>query len=259
MKALPWLGLTVGLGLTAAWVAGGLAGDDVFAWLNGWLAGPFILLFAVPSLFSMSGLFGGGLAALTGGVPQEFRGAPIGMGTVVGVARTGLTVNDQPQLDIRLQVDTADGRSFPATARQVVDITELSVVQPGAILPVRYLSDGRAVLATDAPPHELQAALDRVHVAKGILTPHQLRITEEGVETSAVVLDMLPTGQAPDGRTALRLTLRVTRPDGTTFDVTQDKKLPPMSIPQVQRGMVVKAMYLPEDESDVAVLTKLFP
>ncbi|KOX31024.1 hypothetical protein ADK67_09035 [Saccharothrix sp. NRRL B-16348] len=257
MKVLTWLGLTVGLALTATWVAGGLAGDDVSAWLNGWLAGPIILLFVVPSLFSVDRLLGGGLAALTGGVPKQFRGAPIGMGTVVGVARTGLSVNDQPQLDIRLQVDTADGRTFPATARQVVDLTDLSVVQPGAILPVRYLPDGRAVLATDAPPHELQAALDRVQVAKGFLTPHQLRIAEQGVDASAVVLDMVPTGHTPDGRTALRLTLRVTRPDGTAFDVTQDKKLPPPSIPQVQRGMVVRVKYLPGDESDVAVLTTL--
>ena len=257
MKVLTWLGLAVGLGLTAAWVAGGLAGDDESAWLNGWLAGPVILLFVVPSLFSVDKLLGGGLAALTGGVPEQFRGAPIGMGTVVGVARTGLTVNDQPQLDIRLEVDTADGRTFPATARQIIDITELSVVQPGAILPVRYLPDGRAVLATDAAPHELQAALDRVQLAKGFLTPHQLRITEEGVDARAVVLDMVPTGQTPDGRTALRLSLRVTRPDGSTFDVTQDKKLPPVSIPQVQRGMVVRVKYLPHDESDVAVLTTL--
>ncbi|PSL53750.1 hypothetical protein B0I31_108197 [Saccharothrix carnea] len=257
MKVLPWLGLTAGLALTATWVAGGLAGDDVSAWLNGWLVGPIILLSVVPTLFSLGNVLGGGLAALTGGVPKEFRGAPIGMGTVVGVARTGLSVNDQPQLDIRLEVDTADGRTFPTTARQVVDITELSLVQPGAILPVRYLSDGRAVLATDAPPHELQAALDRVYVAKGFLTPHQLRITEEGVDATAVVLDMTPTGQTPDGRSALRLSLRVTRPDGTAFDVTQDKKLPPMSVRQVQRGMVVRVKYLPGDESDVAVLTTL--
>jgi hypothetical protein len=257
MKVFTWLGLTAGLGLTAAWVAGGLAGDDVFAWLNGWLVGPMILLFVVPTLFSLDKLLGGGLAGLTGGVPKAFRGAPIGVGTVVGVARTGLSVNDQPQLDIRLEVDTADGRTFPATARQVVDITELSLVRPGAILPVRYLPDGRAVLATDAPQHELQAALDRVHVAKGHVTPHQLRIAEQGVDARAVVLDMVPTGQTPDGRTALRLSLRVTRPDGSTFDVTQDKKMLPVSIPQVQRGMVVRVRYLPNDESDIAVLTTL--
>ncbi|GAB2977781.1 hypothetical protein [Saccharothrix stipae] len=259
MKVITWLGLTAGLALTAAWLAGGLAGDDALDWLNGWLVGPILLLFVVPTLFSLDKVFGGGLAALTGGVPKAFRGAPIGMGTVVGVARTGLSVNDQPQLDIRLQVDTADGRTFPATARQVVDITELSVVQPGAVLPVRYLPDGRAVLATDAPPHELQAALDRVQVAKGFMTPHQLRIAEQGVDASAIVLDMIPVGQLPDGRSALRLSLRVTRPGGTTFDVTQDKKLPPAAIPQVQRGMVVRVKYLPHDESDVAVLTTLVP
>jgi hypothetical protein len=259
MKVFNWLVLGAGLAATAFWIAGGLAGDGESAWLNGWLTGPIILLFVMPLFFSMSKVFGGGIAALTGAVPKAFHGAPIGMGTVVGVARTGLSVNDQPQLDIRLQVDTADGRSFPATARQIVDLTDLAAVRPGAILPVRYLPDGRVALATDAPAHELQAALDRVQVAKGLLTPHQLRIAEHGVDANAIVLNMTPTGLAPDGRSALNLTLRVTRPDGTTFDVTQDKKLPPTSIPQVQTGMVVRVKYLPHDESDVAVLTTPMP
>ncbi|WP_033438158.1 hypothetical protein [Saccharothrix sp. NRRL B-16314] len=259
MKVITWFALSAGLALTATWVAGGLAGDDVTDWLNGWLVGPIILMSVVPTLFSLNKVFAGGFAALTGGVPKEFRDAPIGMGTVVGVARTGLTVNDQPQLDIRLRVDTADGRTFPGTARQVVDLTDLALVVPDAILPVRYLPDGRVALATDAPAHELQAALDRVQVAKGFLTPQQLRITEQGVDATAIVLAMTPTGQLPDGRSALRLTMRVTRPDGTTFDVSQDKKLPPMAIARVQPGMVVKVKYLPHDESDVAILTSLVP
>jgi hypothetical protein len=70
---------------------------------------------------------------------------------------------------------------------------------------------------------------------------------------------MTPTGHTPDGRSELRLGLRVTRPDGATFDVTQDKKLPPASIPQMQPGMVVRVKYLPHDESAVAVLTTLSP
>jgi hypothetical protein len=192
-------------------------------------------------------------------VPKEFHGAPIGIGTVTAVTRTGRSVNDQPQLDIQLRVDTADGRTFPATARHVVDLTDLAAVQPNAILPVRYLSDGRVALAADAPAHELQAALDRVHVAKGWLTPKQLRITEYGVDASAVVVSTTPTGHTADGRSEVRLRLLVTRPDGTTFELTQDKKLPPTSIAQVQPGMAVPVKYLPHDESDVAVLTTLTP
>ncbi|HEX6356101.1 hypothetical protein [Actinophytocola sp.] len=249
MKVITGLELSAAVVLGAFYVEGGLRGD----WLNDWLTGLVVLLLIM--WFSFRGVF----RAVFGGVPKEFRDAPIGIGTVTGVTRTGLVVNDQPQLDIRLQVDTSDGRSFSAVARQVVDLTDLPAVQPDAILPVRYLPDNRVVLATDAPTHELQAALDRVHVAKGWLTPKQLHITEHGIDASAVVLGMTPTGHTSDGRSELRLGLRVTRPDGTTFDVTQDKKLPPTAIPQVQPGMVVRVKYLPYDESDVAVLTTLSP
>jgi hypothetical protein len=96
-------------------------------------------------------------------------------------------------------------------------------------------------------------------VAKGWLTPKQLRITEYGVDASAVVVSTAPTGLTEDGRSEVRLRLLATRPDRTTFELTQDKKLPPASIAQVQPGMVVRVKYLPHDESDVAVLTTLAP
>lgn len=191
------------------------------------------------------------------GVPRVFLGAPIGIGTVMGVTRTGRLVHGQPQLDIRLRVDTADGRSFDTTMRQVVDVPDLVDVRPDALLPVRYLTDGRVTPAADAPAHELQAALDRVHVAKGWLTPRQLRITEYGVDATAVVVGSTRPVPTADGRAAVRLNLAVTRPDGTTFEVAQDKRLAPASLGQVRPGMSVRVRYLPHDESDVAVLTTL--
>jgi hypothetical protein len=116
-----------------------------------------------------------------------------------------------------------------------------------------------ADLAADAPAHESQAALDRAHVAKGWLTPKQLRITEHGVAASAVILDTIPTGRAPDGRSGVRLRIRVTRQNGTTFELAQDKRLAPSSVPQVQPGMTVRVRYLRHDESDVAMLTRATP
>ncbi|HEX6347379.1 hypothetical protein [Umezawaea sp.] len=257
MKAIAWTVLVVGLVCTALFITTGLTGDDQLAWLNGWLAGPIVLLFVAPVLFSLAGKLGGGFAALTGGVPKAFLGAPIGMGTVVGVARTGLSVNDQPQLDIQLDVDTPDGRTFRGTARQIVDLTEIGSVQPGAVLPVRYLPDGRVALATDAAQHELQAALDHVQLAKGHITPQQLHIARSGVEAQAVVLAMSPTGEVRQGRSVVQLTLRVTRRDQSLFDVTQEKALPPTASRHVQPGSVVRVVYLPHDESEVAVLLPL--
>ncbi|MDU0288597.1 hypothetical protein [Saccharothrix longispora] len=259
MRIFAWTTLFVCLALTGVWLHAGLTGEDGFAWLNGWLTGPALLVSAVPTVFALSRAVDGSFAALRGGLPHEFRGAPVGIGTVVAVSRTGMSVNDQPQLAIRLQVDTPDGRSFPATAKQVVDLTELGAVQPGAILPVRYLPDGRAALATDAPQHELQRALDLVQVAKGHVTPRQLHISEHGVDAQAVVLAMAPTGEVRNGRVVLRLALRVTRPDGSVFDLTQEKNAPPSAVPGLQVGSPVRVKYLPHDESEVALLLSLAP
>lgn len=245
MKTLIFLGLAA---VSALWVAGGLAGD----WTNDWgIATAVMLVIALPLIRFR------GRKYLD--VPKEFRGAPIGMGTVTAATRTGRLKHGQPELDIRLQVDTADGRTFPATLRQVVDLADLTAVQQNAIVPVRYLTDGRVALTTDAPAYELQAALDRVYVAKGWLTPQQLRIIEHGVEAKAIILEATPTGPTQDGRNGIRLRMLVTRPNGTTFELTQEKRLVPTSIPQVSPGMTVRAKYLPHDESDVSVITAVQP
>jgi hypothetical protein len=258
MKAIAWIVLVISVVCTAMYVVTGLSGDEL-AWVNAWMIGPIMLVFVVPTLFSVAGKLGGGLAALRGAVPRAFQGAPIGMGTVVSVSRTGLSVNDQPQLDIQLDVDTPNGLSFRGTARQIVDLTELGSIHPGALLPVRYLPDGQVTLAIDGSQEELQTALNRVQLAKGLVTPKQLHIAEHGVAAQAVVLSMAPTGEVRSGRSVVTLSLRVTRPDRTMFDLTQQKALPPSAIPQMQPGSAVRVKYLPQDETEVTIITALVP
>lgn len=185
------------------------------------------------------------------------RGAPIGIGTVVSVRRTGLTVNDQPQLEIQLDVDTPDGHRFRGVARSIVDLTELAMVAPGATLPVRYRQDGKVALATDASQAELQSVMNRIQLARGHIDAHGLRIAEHGVDARAVVITMRPTGEIRDDRAVLDMTLRVTRQDGSSFDVTTAKAVPPALVPRVQPGSVITVKYLPGDESTVALALRL--
>ena len=259
MKIIAWAALLISLACTALYLTTGLTSETPMPWLNGFLVGPVFLATLVPTLFATAGKLDGGLAALRGAVPARFRGAPIGIGTVVAIGRTGLTVNGQPQLEIQLDVDTPDGRTFRATARQIVDLTELAAVRPGATLPVRYLPDGRATLAIDAAREEMQAVLNAVQVSKGHITPRQLHIAEYGRDAQAVVLAMSPTGEVRNGRTVARLTLRVTRPDGSMFDVRTEKAIPPSAVSSLQAGQVAAVKYLPQDESDVAIVTSLVP
>ncbi|TDC79721.1 hypothetical protein [Streptomyces hainanensis] len=262
MRITTWLVAIVGLGLTVPYVLEGLSGDGPAGWVNGFLAGPILLLFVVPDLFLLRWLTGGGDRSARGDVPKAFRGAPLAIGTVVSTARTGLSVNDQPQLDIVLDVDTTEGRSFRAVLRRVVDLTELSTLRAGLQLPVRYRpggGDGRVVLASDADPREVQRTLSRVRLAKGQITARQLRVGEEGVDTNAVVLAMAPTGEVRHDAAVVDLTLRVTRVDGTMFDITRRKTIPATAVARLQPGMVVRARYLPHDETEVVVLTPADP
>ncbi|MBB5958011.1 hypothetical protein FHS29_004619 [Saccharothrix tamanrassetensis] len=257
MRALAWVFLLAGIAGTTAYVVRGLTSDHDTPWLNGLLSVPLVTVIVVPVMFSIARLTKG--VSLSGGVHRTFRGAPLGIGRVTGVARTSLSVSDQPLMEIELEVDTPEGHTFRGRTRQVVDITELGAVRIGTTLPVRYLPDGRVTLATDAAPHEVQAAFDRVQLAKGLITPRQLHIAEHGTDAHAVVLSLVPTGEVRHDRSVVDLTLRVTRPDRTMFDLTRQRALPPSVIPQLQPGAVVRVRYLPHDESEVTVLTRLKP
>ncbi|WP_030158751.1 hypothetical protein [Glycomyces sp. NRRL B-16210] len=261
-KAISWLIFVAGAVCTVMFVLTGLGGDDAFAWANGWMVGPILLLFVLPTTASIGRLADGPLREMRGLGAKGFEGAPIAMGTVVSASRTGLSINDQPQLEILFDVDTQDGQSFRGVARSIIDLTELAAVVPGAILPVRYRpgsTDGQVVIAADAPQAEMQAALDRVRVAKGLVTPRQLQIAEQGTEAKAVVLAMSPTGEIRGDRAVMNLTFRVTRPDQTTFDLDQQKPVDASAVAQIQPGMVVRVRYLPHDESEIVVLTALNP
>lgn len=253
MRVFSWVLLTVALGLTAKYVETGLAGESEQAWANGWLVGPILLCSVLPTLFAIAPMFEG-----RGPSARQFADAPLAIGTVVSLARTGLTINDQPQLDITLDVSTVDGRVFRGVARQLVDLTDIAALVPGTVLPVRYLpGEGRVVLATDAAPALIQATFSRIQLARGEITPHQLHIAEQGVEARAVVLAMRPTGEIRNNRAVAVVALRVSRPEGGTFDLELEKALPPEAVPRVQPGAVVRVRYLPGDRSDVVIQAAL--
>lgn len=260
-KALNLLVIVI-VGICAVmFVLTGLSSDGPTAWVNGWMIGGIIALSILPFTATI-GRVVEPLRQMRGLAPKGFEGAPIAMGTIVSANRTGLSINDQPQLEILFDVETMDGQSFRGVAQAVIDLTELAAVVPGAILPVRYRpgsTDGRVAIAADAPQEELQAVLDRVRVAKGLVTPRQLEISEQGVEARAVVLALNPTGEIRGDRAVMDLRLRITRPDQTQFDLDQQKPIDASAVPQVQPGMVVRVRYLPHDESEVVVITALNP
>lgn len=242
-----WGATVAGLAVSLMYVVTALTSGEPLPWLNEWMAAPIMSLTIVPIVWSMT----------SGPSRSKFRvGGLLGIGTLVEMRRTGLTVNDQPQMDLVFDVATVSGTTFRGTARQIIDLTELAMLTPGTVLPIRYLptsTDGRVEIAANADESEVQAVMQQVQLAKGKITPRQVLIAQQGVAAQAVIMEMRPTGEVRQGDAVIDLLLKVTRPDGTTYDARVEKAIPAVAIPSVQAGMIVRAKYLAHEEEDVSI------
>ncbi|MFI7663797.1 hypothetical protein [Nocardia sp. NPDC049526] len=227
--------------------------DGVLAWVGPQMALPIIALTIVPIVFAFTGE--GIMAAFTGNNSSAFRDGLVGIGTIKSFRQTGLTVNDQPQIRIDFSVEGADGKIFDSHAKMIVPLTELALLQPGVVLPVRYLPDRTDKVEVDrsGDMSAAQRAMNESMIRKGFTTKAKLDIAERGITAQAVVQSLAVPGEIRNGYSKIELGLVVTRPDGTTFTASVDKFLPPASVAQVQVGRIIQVHYLPENEQEVVI------
>ncbi|MEV4237809.1 MULTISPECIES: hypothetical protein [unclassified Nocardia] len=227
--------------------------DGTLAWVGPQMALPIIALTIVPIVFAFTGA--GILAAFTGNNSSAFRDGSVGIGTIKSFRQTGLTVNDQPQIRIDFSVEGGDGKIFDSHAKMIVPLTELALLQPGVVLPVRYLPDRTDKVEVDrsGDMSAAQRAMNESMIRKGFTTKAKLDIAERGITAQAVVQSLSVPGEIRNGYSKIELGLVVTRPDGTTFTTSVDKFLPPASVAQVQVGRIIQVHYLPENEQEVVI------
>ncbi|MGV9676098.1 hypothetical protein ACWDSJ_12525 [Nocardia sp. NPDC003482] len=226
---------------------------DEWGWV-GWQMGlPIIALTVVPIVFAFTGA--GIFEAFTGRNSSAFRDGAIGIGTVRAVRQTGLTVNDQPQVRLDLDVEGEDGQTFASHAKVIVPLTELALLRPGVVLPVRYLPGrtDRVELDRSGDSARTQAAYNEAMIRRGVTTRDKLDIAERGVAAQAVVRSLSAPGEIRDGHVKVLLELGVTRPDGGVFTARTDKFVPPAAVPALQVGRIVQVRYLPGREDEVVI------
>ncbi|MEV0294417.1 hypothetical protein [Nocardia sp. NPDC050710] len=222
-------------------------------WVSWQMSLPIIAMTVVPMVFAFTG--DGILQALTGANSSEFRGGQIGLGTVKSFHHTGVTLNDQPQVRIEFSVEGADGKVFDSAAKMIVPLTELGLLRPGVVLPVRYLPGRTDKVEVDLSGNsaEAQRAMNESMIRKGFTTKAKLDIAERGIPAQAVVQSLSVPGEIRDGHSKIELGLVVTRPDGSTFGTRAEKFLPPAAVGNVQVGRIVQVFYLPENELEVVL------
>ncbi|WP_216899872.1 hypothetical protein [Nocardia alni] len=227
--------------------------DGEIGWVGWQMALPIVALAVVPIVFAFSGE---GIAqALTGRNSAAFRAGPVGIGTVTSVRQTGVSVNDQPQVRLDLRVEGADGHAFDSQAKIIVPLTELALMRPGVVLPVRYLPGrtDRVEIDRSGDRAQMQNTWNENMIRRGLTTRGKLDIAARGIAAQAVVQSLSVPGEIRDGYTKVALELAVTRPDGTIFSTSTAKFVPSGSVELVQIGRVVQVHYLPGAEEDVVI------
>jgi len=245
-----WLLLSAWL---LAWVGLGLFGVDqrssFLPWGGDNLTAPIMIGVAWGLILTFGGTFGA-LASR----PRLRGGTQLGVGRVVDVHRTGMTVNDVPQYELFVRVAAVDRTEFISSIRMLLDPMEHGAVQPGLALPVRYSPDDHDTIeiADMTDPAVREAMLDW-RIARGLIAPHLVRARRAGRQAPASVLAVRPTGVRRDGQSELGVRLLVTPEGQESWEADTTVFVFPEALSRVQVGSPVWARYLPSDPHTVAM------
>ncbi len=71
-------------------------------------------------------------------LPREIRNGVVARARVLRVWDTGVSINDNPQVGLQLEIPTPEGSSFQAEAKTLVSRLNVALVQPGVEAEVKY-------------------------------------------------------------------------------------------------------------------------
>lgn len=197
--------------------------------------------------------FGGSMGSL--GRRKKVRGeTQIGVGRIVEISRTGLTVNDVPQYDLFIRVTPAAGDEFIGQLRMLVDAAGFASLQPGLPLPVRYsLADQDTVELADMTDPVVRDAVLQWRIERGLIDPRQVRARTTGTQVPASVLEVRPTGRRREGQSELSLKVLMAPEGASTWEADTTVFAYPEAISRFQVGSPIWAFYRREDPQTIAV------
>lgn len=197
--------------------------------------------------------FGGTMGSLL--QRTKMRGeTQVGVGRIVDVSRTGLTVNDVPQYELFVRVTASDGTEFVGRLRMLLDPVRYGTVEPGLPLPIRYsLKDHDTVEIADMNEPAVREAMLDWRIQRGLIAPHLVRARRGGLQAPASVLSIRPTGARRDGQSELELRLVIAPEGQQSWEADTTVFVYPEALSRLQVGSPVWARYLREDPHTVAM------
>ena len=143
-----------------------------------------------------------------------------GTAMILGMRQTGVTLNEQPQIELRLQVSTQMHGAYEVTVKEYVPLMLLGTLSSGRPLPVKVdPANPQRVIIEWETAGSLGATMGGTPMAGQTIVAQQpqgdpadvkKRLLETGVSGTAKVISSAPTGQSDsEGRPVYSMVLEI--------------------------------------------------
>jgi hypothetical protein len=143
-----------------------------------------------------------------------------GSATITGMRQTGVTLNEQPQIELQLQVSTEMHGAYPVTVKEYVPLMLLGALSSGRPLPVKVdpANPQRVIIEWEnaggmgVPMAGMPTAGQTAGIGPPAGDPADIkkRLLNEGVSGTAKVISSAPTGQTDsEGRPVYSMVLQI--------------------------------------------------
>lgn len=253
------IGLSIGvlgmlIGIVAAILAGGLPGlimSIIFLFVFGSL---FWKMFFKPMMVRRK-LEKGGVSASA---------------KILELSDTGVTVNNDPQVKLLLEVSPPMGSTYLVETKQLISRLQIPMIQPGTIIPVLidlndknlisidYSGGSSAAQTTDVSsvPTGPWTGISKEEAGKKLAENEEKnnKLLSSGKSSRAIVIKYTWLGIYVNGQNpAVQLELEILPDDRPAFKGTAIGVIKDTSVPKFQVGEEIFIKYNPENPSEVTI------
>lgn len=189
------------------------------------------------------------------------QGVP-GQAQIVGMRQTGVSLNDQPQIELNLSVQTEMHGAYPVTVKEYVPMMMLGALSSGRPLPVKVdpANPQRLVVEWESamsvpmggmPGGQMQAPAP---LPEAEADAEKQRILNTGLAGTARIMSTAPTGNFDDqGRPIHTMMLVIEIPGREPIQGPAMAGIPPERAEQLESGDEVPVKADPNDPTKVAI------
>ncbi|HEX9823685.1 MAG TPA: DUF3592 domain-containing protein [Actinomycetota bacterium] len=245
-----WITAVIELVVAAGLLAGGLAVPEAKGglWLTAAILGSVSLALLVWA-GKWSARYKEAQRISATGLPAQAR--------IVGMSQTGVYLNEQPQVELTLELSTAVQGPYQVTLKEWVPLIMLGRLTSGQPLPVKVdpQNPQNVIIEWSAPGPAMPGAVAAAQAGPPE-DPQDLkkRLLATGTAGTATVLEATETTDIDgEGRTVYDLTLRIEVPGFPAIEGPTRAGIPPEHIGHLEKGDTVPIKVDPQNPAMMAV------